>query len=306
MKKVMLLFSIFLLSFNATSYATTYYSTYGQSRTWNITVIPGTHKFEVDKIASNMNTEWYVNKSYQKTQNSGLLAYDPDFSYNFSSGTTEIKAIVYTSSWAIKETHVWNVSIQSYTISLSSSPSNAGSTSGAGTFTAGTSRTVSASANSGYTFSKWTESGSQVSTSSSYTFALNSNRTLVANFTANTYTISTSSNPSSGGTTSGGGTKTHGSSVTVTASANTGYNFVNWTEGGNQVSTSTSYSFTATSNRTLVANFAAKTYTISTSSSPSAGGTTSGGGSKTHGSSVTLTATANTGYNFVNWTESGN
>ncbi|MDQ7816908.1 MAG: hypothetical protein RDU14_07750, partial [Melioribacteraceae bacterium] len=102
----------------------------------------------------------------------------------------------------------------------------------------------------------------QVSTSTSYSFTATSNRTLVANFAVKTYTISTSSSPSAGGTTSGGGSKTHGSSVTVTATANTGYNFVNWTESGNQVSTSTSYSFTATSNRTLVANFASKKNTV--------------------------------------------
>jgi hypothetical protein len=39
------------------------------------------------------------------------------------------------------------------------------------------------------------------------------------------------------------------------ASANSGYEFTNWTEGGTQVSTNSNYTFTVTSNRTLVANF---------------------------------------------------
>ena len=69
-----------------------------------------------------------------------------------------------------------------YTITTVSLPSNGGTTSGAGTFAAGTSHTVSASANSGYTFVNWTENGSIVSTSTNYTFTLNSNRNLVANF----------------------------------------------------------------------------------------------------------------------------
>jgi hypothetical protein len=75
--------------------------------------------------------------------------------------------------------------VEDYTITTSSSPSSGGTTSGDGTFVAGTSDTVTATANSGYTFSNWTENGSVVSTSAGYTFTLNSNRTLVANFTQN-------------------------------------------------------------------------------------------------------------------------
>lgn len=48
----------------------------------------------------------------------------------------------------------------------------------------GTSVTVTASANTGYIFNKWTENGIQVSTNASYTFTINGNRTLVAVFNA--------------------------------------------------------------------------------------------------------------------------
>jgi Divergent InlB B-repeat domain len=72
----------------------------------------------------------------------------------------------------------------SYAISTSSLPTNGGTTSGAGTFPAGTTRTVTATANAGYTFSSWTENGSVVSTSASYTFVLNGNRNLVAVFSS--------------------------------------------------------------------------------------------------------------------------
>jgi uncharacterized repeat protein (TIGR02543 family) len=69
------------------------------------------------------------------------------------------------------------------------------------------------------------------------------------------YTITTISSPSAGGTTSGGGPKPKGTIVTLTASANSGYTFVNWTENGYQVSTNNSCTLTANDNRTLVANF---------------------------------------------------
>jgi len=48
-----------------------------------------------------------------------------------------------------------------------------------------------------------------------------------------------------------------GTSVSLTATPASGYYFVNWTEGGTQVSTSATYSFSASADRNLVANFAA-------------------------------------------------
>ncbi|MEI7980793.1 MAG: hypothetical protein WCI71_04010 [Bacteroidota bacterium] len=121
------------------------------------------------------------------------------------------------------------------------------------------------------------------------------------------YQITTTANPSSGGTTSGGGTYQSGQSCTVTASSNNGYTFANWTENGTEVSVTESYPFTVSANRTLVANFTVTpvSYTISTSSNPAAGGTTSGGGTFQSGQECFLTASVNNGYSFINWTEGG-
>ncbi len=201
---------------------------------------------------------------------------------------------------------VANFTLNSYTVAVSANPSNGGSATGGGTFTHGQSCTVNATANTGYTFSNWTENGSVVSTSASYTFNVESNRTLVAHFTENTYTVTVSANPSNGGTATGGGTFTHGQSCTVNATANTGYTFTNWTENGSVVSTDASYTFTVSSNRTLVAHFTINSYTINATADPSNGGTVNGAGTYTHGQSCTLTATASTGYTFTNWTENGN
>ena len=83
--------------------------------------------------------------------------------------------------------------------------------------------------------------------------------------------IKVSSDPSAGGTVtirsvpgapavSGPGKAWSNTNVTVTATANSNYAFVNWTENVNgsvtTVSTDASYSFTATTDRDLVANFA--------------------------------------------------
>jgi subtilase family serine protease len=143
-----------------------------------------------------------------------------------------------------------------YSIAVSASPSAGGTVSGGGTYNSGSTVTVTAIANSGYTFSNWSENGNVVSSSSSYSFTAAANRTLVANFAVINYTITTSSSPSGSGTTTGDGSFAAGSSRTVTATANSGYTFSNWTESGNVVSTLASYTFTLNGNRTLVANFA--------------------------------------------------
>ena len=212
----------------------------------------------------------------------------------------------YTFTVDANHTLVANFTANTYSINVSANPTNGGTVSGGGTFTYGQSCTVNATAATGYTFTNWTENGNVVSTNASYTFSVTANRTLVAHFTANTYTVSVSANPSNGGTVSGGGTFTYGQSCTVNATAAIGYTFTNWTENGNVVSTNASYTFSVTTNRTLVAHFTANTYTVSVSASPTNGGTVSGSGTFTYGQSCTVNATAATGYTFTNWTENGN
>ena len=71
---------------------------------------------------------------------------------------------------------------QNYVVSVSASPSVGGAVGGGGTFVGGTSQIVSATANLGYAFTNWTESGAIVSTSATYSFVVNRNRTLIGNF----------------------------------------------------------------------------------------------------------------------------
>lgn len=194
-------------------------------------------------------------------------------------------------------------------IGLTASPAIGGVVSGAGAFALNSSVTVTAVPNTGYTFTSWTENGTVVSTSSSYQFAIINNRNLIANFTAiplGNFAVNLSSSPAAGGTTTGSGAYLIGSSVTVVATANAGYTFVNWTENGNIVSTSSSYQFIIIANRTLVANYRlipAAQFAVTLTSSPVAGGTTNGEGSYPSGTSVTITSANNPGYTFTNWTD---
>ncbi|PKL83504.1 MAG: hypothetical protein CVV24_04645 [Ignavibacteriae bacterium HGW-Ignavibacteriae-3] len=202
-----------------------------------------------------------------------------------------------------------------YTVTLSSIPALGGTATGGGTFNSGSSVTVTAAPNAGYTFTNWTENGIAVSATANYQFTISGNRTLVANFSAVVvqYTVTLSSNPLLGGivTQSGSGPYNSGSSVTVTATPNAGYTFTNWKENGIAVpAANASYTFTISGNRVLEANFTAVAptqYTVTLTSNPLLGGTAtqSGNGTYNSGSSVTVTATPNAGYTFTNWTENG-
>ena len=193
----------------------------------------------------------------------------------------------------------------SYTISVSANPSNGGTVSGGGTYNQGQSCTVSATANSGYTFVNWTENGTQVSTNANYTFTVTSNRNLVAHFTTQGYVITAIADPSVGGIVTGSGGYNFGETCTLTATPNTGYTFQRWTKNGTQVSTNPTYSFTVTESATYTAHFNAQNYTVSVAANPNNAGSASGGGSYTYGQTCTVTASANNGYAFTNWTENG-
>ncbi len=90
--------------------------------------------------------------------------------------------------------------------------------------------------------------------------------TVTANFTtsssSDTFNISTSASPFNGGNVTGGGAYSAGMSVTVSAEAAVGHNFVNWTEGGLPITSSSDYTFTVDTARTLVANFELKSYSV--------------------------------------------
>jgi hypothetical protein len=184
-------------------------------------------------------------------------------------------------------------------------PVGSGTTTGDGVYENGTPITVAASHGPGYAFVVWTEGGANVSSSASYPFTVNGDRSLVANFLP-VYAVTTAASPVAGGVTTGDGSYLDGDSVTVQATPNGGYTFLDWSEAGNVVSATASYTFTAHAARDLVADFARITYTIGTSVAPAGSGTTSGAGTYNSGDSVTVQAIANAGYAFVNWTEAGN
>ena len=115
-------------------------------------------------------------------------------------------------------------------------------------------------------------------------------------------TITTSCSPSKGGTVSGGGTYQANTPITLRATPASGYTFSHW----NDNNTSATRTIVVNANAVYTAYFTSGSstqYTITTSCSPSNGGTVSGAGTYNAGTSVTLRATPASGYTFSHWND---
>lgn len=117
-----------------------------------------------------------------------------------------------------------------------------------------------------------------------------------------TFTITATA--TTGGQVSGDGEYEENEEVTLTATPDSGYEFVGWEEDSETVSTANPYIFNAEGDRVLLAVFELippEEYTISVTST--SGGNATGRGVYEEDDPVTLTATPDTGYEFVGWEE---
>jgi uncharacterized repeat protein (TIGR02543 family) len=172
-----------------------------------------------------------------------------------------------------------------------------------GTYDDGTSVTITATANEGYRFTGWEGSDS---TSESLTVTLNSNQTYQALFELiPVYTLSVTASAVGGTVSTEGGDFEEGSEVTITATANEGYEFVSW--NGTDMSSST-ITIMLTANTTIEALFSQVSttttvtqFTLAVSASAGGGTVSTEGGDFEEGTEITITATANEGYRFTGW-----
>ena len=200
------------------------------------------NKSYTNVIFCRMNPSAAANNWNNKWNQTGDLTYDGTKNhYTMNSG-----------SW---DAGTWSRYVATYVVTIEAENGTVTGLAAGGTYEGGTTATLTAAPNDGYEFVNWTVGGKEVSTANPYTFTVNDNITLVANFkeaAAKSYTITTSA---TNGTVEGAATVVEGESVTLTATANPGYKFVNWTVGGVEVSTDNPYTFVPTEDATVVANF---------------------------------------------------
>ena len=218
-------------------------------------------------------------------KNGSVVSTNPNYSFTVTESAT------YTAYFSQEP-------VTYYTITTNVTPAGSGTVTGGGTYPAGSSVTLTATANNGYTFSQWQDG----STQNPRTITVNGNATYTATFTQDHYTISVYANPTNGGTVSGGGTYTYGQTCTLTATPASGYEFAGWQDGNTQ----NPRQITVTGNATYTANFSevgTTYYTVSASVSPAGAGSVTGTGVYEAGSVITLQAIANTGYTFDHWSD---
>ncbi|MCD6480861.1 MAG: PKD domain-containing protein [Thermoplasmata archaeon] len=199
------------------------------------------------KVASNITSKYYCppNLQYSTTYYWRIVAWDVH-------GAKSIG-------------NIWHfTTIPSYTLTVSSSPSNGGYvTPSGGTYEEGEMVTLTAHPYSGYVFSHW--GGDASGSSATIQIVMDSDKNVVAYFIPSTtyYTLTTSVSPSNAGyivLTPSGGLYQEGATVTITAHSYSGYVFSHW--GGDASGSSATIQIVMNSDKNVVAYF------ISTSPPP--------------------------------------
>jgi uncharacterized repeat protein (TIGR02543 family) len=202
-----------------------------------------------------------------------------------------------------------NGKLNSYTLTTSVSPSGGGSATAGGSMGYNTKKKLVATASTGYTFSSWSKTAGTLSTTTAATTTFTmgtSAATVTANFTLNSYTLTTAVSPSGGGSVTAGSSMGYNTKKQLVATASTGYTFSSWSKTAGTLSTTTAATTTFTMGAgaaTVTANFTLNSYTLTTSVSPSGGGSVTAGGSQGYNTKKQLVATPATGYSFSSWTK---
>jgi hypothetical protein len=188
------------------------------------------------------------------------------------------------------------------TLTISATPNNYGTVSGAvspsgGTYKNGAEVTLVANpANNNYEFSGW--AGDISNSTNRITIKMNSNKNIVATFKIKRPYLQLSVSPSGSGTLDpNSGSYDAGNQIKITATPKDGFRFVQW--GGSATGNTNPLSVLMDMDKTITANFI-KQYKLTVV--PTSGGTVSpNGGIYDSGTVVKLTATPVFPYSFENW-----
>ncbi|MBQ7210810.1 MAG: leucine-rich repeat protein [Paludibacteraceae bacterium] len=184
-----------------------------------------------------------------------------------------------------------------YTITVESNDEAKGTVSGGGVYEEGTEATLTATAKPGFDFVSWNDEV----TENPRKVTVTGDATYIAEFIihVNYFDITVNADPEEGGIVIGGGNYAENTEITLEAIANSGYEFVQWSDG---VKTATR-DVKVTKNDTYTAQFKAleNFFTITTIAKPAEGGVVVGGGQYAENKVIQLAAVPNEGYEFAQW-----
>lgn len=269
--------------------------------------------FEINTyaIAAAANNAQYGSVTGANTYNHGAnvtLAATANTGYHFVGWRkgTETEYVSTSASYSFKATEAASLTAvfepDSYTITIAAANTN-GTVSGSesGKYNHGDALTIVATPATGYHFTGWSNGTSVVSNDAEYSFTASGTVSLTAGFAIDNYTV-TISKPENGTITGGtSGKYDYGKVLNLVAEPADGYRFVRWTDDENAKDANRSY--TVTGDATFTAVFAKNTIVIYEISATAQNGTVSGAGNYPAGETATLTASANTGYEFSQWSD---
>ena len=201
---------------------------------------------------------------------------------------------------------VWEaVVVKTYAVKVAANDTVFGKVSGAGTYNAGDTAKLVATANEGYEFVSWSDS----TTNNPYKFVVTGDTALVANFEkkaveVKTFAVKVAANDTVFGSVSGAGTYNAGDTAILVATANEGYEFISWSDS----TTNNPYKFVVDKDVALTANFEkkaveVKTFAVKVAANDTTFGSVLGAGVYNNGDTVTISALGNDDYEFVSWSD---
>ncbi len=185
--------------------------------------------------------------------------------------------------------------VNTYSIVGTSNSTAMGSVTGGGTYTYLHEMSLTATPAFGYHFVQWNDQN----TDNPRTITVTRDSAFTAQFAANSYTITAEPNDPTMGSAYGSGTYNFNATATLTAVAEYGYHFTQWSDGV----TDNPRTITVQNSATYTAQFEINSYILTVQSSNPAIGTTSGGGSYNYLTPVNISANPNAGYHFTQWSD---
>ena len=181
------------------------------------------------------------------------------------------------------------------TITVANANPDMGNVGGSGVYYYQNLVSLTATANYGYHFVQWNDGNTQ----NPRTILVSQDSSFTAYFALNTYSIVATSNSTTMGSVSGGGHYTYLHEMSMTATPAYGYHFVQWNDGV----TDNPRTLTVTRDSAFTAQFAANSYTLTVAPNDATMGSAYGAGSYNYNTTATLTAVANYGYHFTQWSD---
>ena len=153
---------------------------------------------------------------------------------------------------------------------------------------------ISATANYGYHFVQWSDGN----TDNPRTLELTQDTAFTAEFAINQYSITTTSSHAERGTTQGDTTVNYLEGITISATPNYGYHFTQWNDGN----TDNPRTVQVTEDKTYTAQFDKNIYSITTYCDNQKGSVDAPNNAE-YLDEITISATANHGYHFTQWSD---